>query len=328
MTLTRLRYFKAAAEELSLTRAAQALGVSQQALSSAVAALETRYRTRLFERTRAGLVLTPEGQFFYNYAVKTIAEEERMARELDEIRMRYTGLIRLGTTLTRSMTFLPEALAQFVREHPKIRLSMYVRKRRFELEKKLADNELDVIYAPLEAALPPGIRATALEKSWFCLTLPRSAIASILPDGQTLDDFAALPLDAQRELIMRSGLLDRLPCVYAGALAGRLAPRFMRRWAPENSAVISFADFENLISLPYSNHAAVFTYDSLARINLSRGSGCFLYYLGVPGSPFAVSLCYPSRARNPAVSLLVRALTGFAETRRSRPPEELFDTIG
>ena len=104
MPLDKLRYFKTAAEERSLTRAAQKLGVSQQALSSAVAKLEEHYRARFFERRRTGLVLTPEGQHFYNYATAMLKREVRLSDELNEIRLRYTGVIRLGTTMTRSMT--------------------------------------------------------------------------------------------------------------------------------------------------------------------------------------------------------------------------------
>ncbi|MBQ8091743.1 MAG: LysR family transcriptional regulator [Pyramidobacter sp.] len=330
MPVDKLRSFKAAAEQLNLTRAAKKLGVTQQALSSTIAKLEESYHARFFERRKPNLVLTPEGQHFYNYATRVLAGEERMTQELNEIRLHYTGVIRLGTTLTRSMTFLPQALARFTIEHPKIRLNMFVRRHHYELEKKLLDSELDVIYTPLEATLPDTFRTAVLEKGYFCLTLPRDAIEPILPRGQSAAEFAASPLAQQRELILNSGLLEHIPCVYAGAMAGRLAPRFLGRFAPGNSSIISFAESENLLSLPYAKFAAVFTYDTLAGLNVSYDEGVpdhFIYYIQAPGSPFSVSLCYPEKSGNPALPLLIKMLLELSKKRQTKPPQEFFASI-
>ena len=330
MPLDKLRSFKTAAEELSLTRAAKKLGVTQQALSSTIAKLEESYHARFFERRKPNLSLTPEGQHFYNYATRALAGEERMSQELNEIRLHYTASLRLGTTMTRSMTILPEALTLFAREHPKIRLNMYISARRFELEQKLADNELDVIVTPIDAALPPTIRSESLEAGWFCLTLPRAAVETILPPELSAAAFAKLPLKAQRELILGSGLLERIPCVFSSARAARSARAFLARHAPNNASIISFADYENLLSLPYCKFAAVFTYDTLAWLNVSLDDGLpdhFIYYIAAPESPRVVSLCYPERSTNPAVPPLVKTLLDFAEKRRAKPPQEFFEVL-
>ena len=330
MPLDKLRYFKTAAEERSLTRAAQKLGVSQQALSSAVAKLEEHYRARFFERRRTGLVLTPEGQHFYNYATAMLKREVRLSDELNEIRLRYTGAIRLGTTMTRSMTILPEALTQFAAEHPKIRLNMYISTHRFELEQKLVENELDVIVTPLDAALPATVRTAVLEEGWFCMTLPRSAVETILPPGQTIRSFMQLPLRAPREQVLGSGLLERIPCVFSSSRASRSGRAFLARHAPHNASIISFADYENLLSLPYCKFAAVFTYDTLARLNVAVEDGVpdhFIYYIKAPESPRVVLLCSPEKTINPAVPLLVRTLLDFAQKRRTPPPEEFFASL-
>ena len=330
MPLDKLRSFKAAAEELSLTRAAKKLGVTQQALSSTIAKLEESYHARFFERKKPSLVLTPEGQHFYNYATRALANEDQVSHELNEIRLHYTASLRLGTTMTRSMTILPEALTLFAREHPKIRLNMYISARRYELEQKLAENELDLIVTPIDAELPPTIRRATLEEGWFCLTLPRAAVETILPPGLPIAQFAKLPLKKQRELILASGLIERLPCVFSSARAARSARAFLARHAPNNASIISFADYENLLSLPYCKFAAVFTYDTLAQLNVSLEDDVpdhFIYYIAAPESPRVVSLCYHENTTNPAVPLLVKTLLTFAEKRRTKPPQEFFEVL-
>jgi len=169
-----------------------------------------------------------------------------------------------------------------------------------------------------------------LERSYFCLTLPRTAIESILPPEQSVAEFAALPLAAQRVRILASGLLTRLPYVYGGAKASYLAPRFMARFAPGNPAVLNFGDDENLISLPYCKHTAVFIYDTLAGLNQATNDGVpdhFIYPVDTPDAPYTVSLCYSSESRNPALPLIVRTLVDLAKQRRAPQPKEFFATL-
>lgn len=54
MTLEQLRIFVAVAERLHMTRAAEALNLTQSAVSAAVAALEARHGTQLFDRVGRG----------------------------------------------------------------------------------------------------------------------------------------------------------------------------------------------------------------------------------------------------------------------------------
>eukprot|EP01031_Cornospumella_fuschlensis_P014640 gene14640-17887_t len=64
MTLDQLRIFVAVAERLHMTRAAEAMNVTQSAASAAIAALETQHDVRLFDRIGRGLALTEAGKAF------------------------------------------------------------------------------------------------------------------------------------------------------------------------------------------------------------------------------------------------------------------------
>ena len=61
MTLEQLRIFVAVAERQHVTRAAEALGLAQSAVSHAVASLERRHETALFHRVGRGVVLSEAG---------------------------------------------------------------------------------------------------------------------------------------------------------------------------------------------------------------------------------------------------------------------------
>ena len=107
MFYDRLKYFQTVAEELNVTRSAEKLHLSQQALSSHIARLEEDYRTQFFERRKTGLVLTPEGRHFLAFASAVLRQEEQMAQELADMRLHYTGTVAIGARFRCCRSFCP-----------------------------------------------------------------------------------------------------------------------------------------------------------------------------------------------------------------------------
>lgn len=73
MELRQLRYFRAVAELLSFSRAAEQLHVAQSALSRQIQALESTVGARLLERDRAHVALTVAGKSFYRHTCALLA---------------------------------------------------------------------------------------------------------------------------------------------------------------------------------------------------------------------------------------------------------------
>lgn len=78
MELRQLRYFITTAQYLNFSRAAEALYISQPALSHQIAELERELKVTLFARTRRSVVLTPEGKELLDYAQRTMRLVEHM----------------------------------------------------------------------------------------------------------------------------------------------------------------------------------------------------------------------------------------------------------
>ena len=84
MTLEQLRVFVAVAERLHVTKAARALNLAQSAASHAIAALEARYDTKLFNRVGRRIELTEAGQVFLIEARAVLARAEAAQLALSE----------------------------------------------------------------------------------------------------------------------------------------------------------------------------------------------------------------------------------------------------
>lgn len=126
MTLEQLRIFVAVAEREHVTRAADALHVTQSAASGAIAALEARHDVKLFNRVGRGIELTDAGRMFLEEAravlVRTASAEQALA---DYAGLR-RGTLRLVASQTIAGYWLPERLAVFHRRYPAIELSVAI----------------------------------------------------------------------------------------------------------------------------------------------------------------------------------------------------------
>jgi DNA-binding transcriptional LysR family regulator len=126
VTLEQLRIFVAVAERLHMTRAAEALHVSQSAASAAVAALEVQHEVRLFDRVGRGLALTDAGRAFLPEAKSVLAQADAAARTLDDLAGLKRGRLALAASQTVASYWLPARMARFAAAHPGIELSLRV----------------------------------------------------------------------------------------------------------------------------------------------------------------------------------------------------------
>lgn len=143
MTLDQLRVFVEVAERGHVTRAAQALRMSQSAASAAIAALEDLHRIKLFDRVGRGIQLTDPGRTFLREA-RAVLDRVSMARSLlQDLAGCPAGPIALAASQTIATYWLPRRLAAFHAANPRLRLHVVIRNTR-EVETAVADGEVSM----------------------------------------------------------------------------------------------------------------------------------------------------------------------------------------
>src|SRR3954468_9527524 len=107
----RLLTFRKVAHRASFSRAAEALALTQPAVSQQVAALERQAGVRLLERGPGGLTLTPAGERLLPHADVVADRLELAAGQLGELTAHAARELRIGAFPSALATRVPRALA-------------------------------------------------------------------------------------------------------------------------------------------------------------------------------------------------------------------------
>ncbi|RIX46171.1 MAG: LysR family transcriptional regulator [Rhodocyclales bacterium GT-UBC] len=149
----RLQVFHAVAKHLSFTRAADALFMTQPAVTFQIKQLEEQYSTRLFERRHGSISLTPAGELVLSYAEKILALSDEMETRLGEMTGEMRGPLLVGASTTIAEFMLPRVLGEFNALYPQVRARLIVANSE-SIESRVAEHTLDVglIEAPAKIA--------------------------------------------------------------------------------------------------------------------------------------------------------------------------------
>src|SRR5215831_8258939 len=126
MTLEQLRVFVAVAERLHVTKAARALNLAQSAASHAIAALEARYDTKLFNRVGRRIELTEAGQVFLIEARAVLAQAEAAQLALSEYGSLQRGTLSIHASQTIAGYWLPRHIVAFRQAHPHVQIRLAI----------------------------------------------------------------------------------------------------------------------------------------------------------------------------------------------------------
>ena len=140
------RVFRTVAEKGSISAAAEALYISQSAVSQAVRQLEEQLQIRLFTRGSRGVSLTGEGQMLLEYVNRGLGLIENGEEKLQQVRELAAGELTIGASDTVTKTYLLPKLEAFHKAYPDIRIRILNGTTRMVLD-YLHAGQVDVAFA-------------------------------------------------------------------------------------------------------------------------------------------------------------------------------------
>jgi len=142
MDWDKLRVFHAVAEAGSLTRAGEALNLSQSAISRQVSALEESLDAPLFHRHARGLILTEQGDLLFRTVQEMFGKLSMTEQRIIESKKSPKGALKITTTVAFGSVWLTSRIKEFLELYPDIDVSLV-----------LADNDLDLSMREADVAI-------------------------------------------------------------------------------------------------------------------------------------------------------------------------------
>jgi DNA-binding transcriptional LysR family regulator len=139
----RLQAFHAVAKHRSFTKAAEALCMTQPAVTFQIRQLEDQFDTRLFDRGNGRITLTPTGQVALEYVERILALYGELDRKVKELTGQEVGVLMIGASTTIAEFLLPRILGEFKSRHPGIVPQLSVANSE-AIQARVAERTLDV----------------------------------------------------------------------------------------------------------------------------------------------------------------------------------------
>lgn len=190
MELFQLTSFLKVAELGSVTRAAEALYLTQPAVTQQIRSLENELGVRLFDRTGRGVRLTLAGEALREHAHRSLAVLDECRQVIADLDAGVAGKLLIGAGVTTSVFHLPDWLRAFRETHPAVDVVVRTGRSR-EVTQFVLDREIDLglVTSPVQH---PDLCVTGLHDEEILLVTPSDhpiAGHSIEPD-----ELSAVPL--------------------------------------------------------------------------------------------------------------------------------------
>ena len=182
--IEKYRALMSAVELGSLTRAAEALGCTQSAVSHAIASLEQELGFRLLLRARSGIRLTDEGERMLPAVRSLLSAGEQLEQTAASIRGLDQGTVRIGAFTSVAVHWLPAVLKEFQRDYPHVSFRL-LNGDYHDVNEWLADGSVDI-----------GFVALPCETPCECIALMEDRLLAILPPDSRFASYPRFPIVA------------------------------------------------------------------------------------------------------------------------------------
>lgn len=149
----RLQVFHAVAKHLSFTKAGEALCMTQPAVTFQIRQLEDQYNTRLFDRQRGRINLTPAGTVAFAYAERILTLTAELDARLRDLGGQVAGPLLIGASTTIADFLLPQVLGAFKAAHPGVVPSLFVGNSE-AVQQRVGQRALDIGFIEGDSYLP------------------------------------------------------------------------------------------------------------------------------------------------------------------------------
>jgi len=174
----RLQVFHAVAKHLSFTKAAEALFMTQPAVTFQIRQLEEQFSTRLFDRTHGRITLTPAGIMALDYAERILGLSSELDTRLKAISGQVAGPLLIGASTTIAEFLLPQVLGEFKASYPAVVPRLFVANSE-AVQGRISERTLDLGFIEGDSHLPSLVTDVCCDDELRVVCAPSHPLARL-----------------------------------------------------------------------------------------------------------------------------------------------------
>lgn len=209
MNFEQLSYVKKIYETESIIYAAEAMHISQSAMSQSIANLEAELGYKLFNRSRKGTLPTQDGKHLIPYIIEVLEAQHNLLDEVDAMKANINGSLTIATTPTLFNKVVPKALSKFNKDYPHINVNIFESDNE-EITRLIQKNEVDIGLIGIRdnEIIEDGIQLHSLNRSsGFKLIVPKKSKLA-LKEEVDLEDIKQYPFVLYDRSFYQNNLKD------------------------------------------------------------------------------------------------------------------------
>ena len=168
--------FHAVAKHLSFTKAADALFMTQPAVTFQIKQLEEHFNARLFERGHGQISLTEAGKIVLDYAERILGLSAELDARLKDMTGEIAGPLLVGASMTIADYLLPQVLGEFSARFPGVVPRLLVANSE-QVQNQVAEHSLDLGFIESESLLPSLVTEVVAEDELLVVCAPGHPLA-------------------------------------------------------------------------------------------------------------------------------------------------------
>jgi len=174
----RLQVFHAVAKHLSFTKAAEALFMTQPAVTFQIRQLEEQFNARLFDRTHGRIALTAAGQMALDYAERILGLSAELDTLLKEASGQLGGPLLIGASTTIAEFLLPQILGEFKARAPGVVPRLFVANSE-AVQARIVERTLDLGFIEGDSHLPSLVTDVCCDDELQVVCAPGHPLAKL-----------------------------------------------------------------------------------------------------------------------------------------------------
>jgi DNA-binding transcriptional LysR family regulator len=291
MKIRQLEAFRAVMVWGTVTRAADAIHVSQPAVTRLISDLQESVGFALFTRVRGRVHPTAEAQALFKEVERSLIGIEDIARTADEIRSLKGGMLRIDAAPALALSFLPMAIARFLKTNSNVRISLGNEPSRAVVDMVLSGRcDVGFIILPINHSSTHGER----------LLMTRMVCA--LPDGHRL---------ASRQVIVPADLTGEYFVSHPHTLESRLQIDVLfASYGVERKLQVE-ADVSFGVCAMVAAGLGVSLVDPISALEYGNRGVCFIPFDPAISTDFSV-ITSPNKPPSPLVTAFIGHVREFA----------------